>query len=274
MKLNFPQKVCLTFLLLLIVFWFVIHLNHLTGGFYNYLYSFLFGLIPLVGGIVAIFRSHIWGGLRSAVGKAVFYIGLGILLWGCGEMIWSYYNFFLGVAAPYPSLADIGFAPSIFFYGLGSMYLSNATGAKFAWRNHYAKLFVTIALAIISFFSYYILVTVARNGIVIPPGETTLKAILDVAYPLGDFVALCLAVIISGLSFRYLGGKYKADINSILLGLGVMFVADSLFSYTTTVGTYYNADFGDLLLTVGVFLLTFGVLGFYSLKAASTPTNT
>lgn len=269
MKMNLPQKICLTFLLLLVVFWFVLHIEGSKGGFYNYFYSFLFGLIPLIGGIVAIFRSHIWGGLRSAVGKAVFYIGLGIFLWGCGEMIWSYYNFFAGVAAPYPSLADIGFAPSIFFYGLGSMYLSNATGAKFAWRNKYAKMFVTIALILISAFSYYILVTVARNGIVIPAGESTLKTILDVAYPLGDFVALCLAVIISGLSFRYLGGKYKSDISSILLGLGVMFVADSIFSYTTTIGTYYNANFGDLLLTIGVFLLTFGVLGFYQVKDAS-----
>ncbi len=45
-----------------------------------------------------------------------------------------------------------------------------------------------------------------------------------------------------------------------------MFIADTIFSYTTTVGTYYNGNFGDLILTIGMFLLTFGVLGFYQLK--------
>ena len=108
----------------------------------------------------------------------------------------------------------------------------------------------------------------ARGGILVPSGETALKTFLDIVYPLGDFVGLTIAIIISGLSFKYLGGRYIWDIGSILVGLGVMFIADTVFSYTTTVGTYYNADFGDLLLTLGVFLLSFGVLGFYKLKEA------
>jgi hypothetical protein len=45
-----------------------------------------------------------------------------------------------------------------------------------------------------------------------------------------------------------------------------MFIADTIFSYTTTVGTYYNADFGDLILALGTFLISFGILGFYKLK--------
>ena len=83
---------------------------------------------------------------------------------------------------------------------------------------------------------------------------------------MGDFISLTLAVVISGLSFNYLGGVYKYDMIAILLGLAVMFIADSIFSYTTTAGTYYNGNFGDLILMVGTFLLSFGVLGFYRLK--------
>lgn len=211
-------------------------------------------------------RARLWGGFESAVGKAVFFIGLGIFCWGFGEMIWSYYNFFLNIPAPYPSIADIGFAPSIFFYGLGAAYLSKATGAKFGLRNPYAKVFLSIAPIIIFGLSYYILIIVARGGILVPSGETPIKTFFDLAYPLGDFIGLTAAIIISGLSFRYLGGRYLLDIIAILSGLGVMFIADSVFSYTTTIGTYYNGNFGDLLLTIGVFLLTFGVLGFYTLK--------
>jgi hypothetical protein len=266
MHLNTAQKICLSFFALLVIFWGVLYFTATTSGFYNYLYSFLFGLIPLFAGIVGLVRFKVWGGLKSAIGKAVFFISLGIFCWGAGETIWSYYNFVLNVAAPYPSLADIFFAPSIFFYGLGAFFLSKATGAKFGLRNKAARWFVIAAPFIIAIFSYYLLVLVARAGVLVPADETALKTVLDIVYPLGDFVGLTIAVIVSGLSFKYLGGKYIYDIYAILLGLGVMFIADTVFSYTTTVGTYYNADFGDLILSTGTFLLSFGLLGFYALK--------
>jgi hypothetical protein len=206
--------------------------------------------------------SKIWGRFNSAVGKAVFFLGLGLFCWGSGETIWSYYNFFLHEPAPYPSLADLGFAPSIFFYGLGAIYLSRATGAKYGLRNKYAKIFTAVTPVILFFVSYYLFITVARGGVLVPEGETPLKTILDIAYPLGDFFALIISVIVSGLSFKYFGGKYLMDNISILLGLAVMTWADAVFSYTTTVGTFYNAHYGDLLLTLGLFFITFGSLGF------------
>jgi len=266
MRLNIFQKICLIFYAFLVVFWVLLFLNGSKDGFYNYLYSFLFGLIPLIGGFIAMINSKLWGGLKSAIGKAVFFIGLGLFCWGIGEAIWSYYNFFLGEPAPYPSLADIGFAPSIFFYGLGAAYLSIATGAKFGLRHAYAKIFLVVAPLIILILSYFLLIVFARGGVLIPEGDTSLKVILDIVYPLGDFIGLTVAVVISGLSFKYFGGQYIVDILAILAGLAVMFFADTVFSYTTTVGTYYNGNLGDLMLTTGLFLLTFGVLGFYKLK--------
>lgn len=266
MKLNLYQKIVLAFYIFLVVFWVSLQLSGEKTSFTNYLYSFLFGLIPLIGGVVAMVGARTWGTLKSAVGKAVFFIGLGLFCWGFGETIWSYYNFFLGEPAPYPSLADIGFAPSVFFYGLGAIYLSKATGAKYGLRNRYAKIFVAIAPIFIFAISYYLFVTVARGGVLVPEGETPIKTVLDIVYPLGDFLALAISIIISGLSFKYIGGRYVFDGISILLGLAVMTIADAVFSYTTTVGTFYNGQFGDLLLTTGLFLLTFGVLGFYELK--------
>lgn len=268
MTLNLPQKISLAFLAILIIFWAVLFLTNTTEGFYNYLYSFLFGLIPLIAGIVALLSAKMWGGLKTAIGKAVFFIGLGIFCWGAGELIWSYYNFFLGVPAPYPSLADLGFAPSIFFYGLGAAYLAKVTGAKYGLRSNLAKFFVVIAPIVILALSYYLLVTVARGGVLVPEGESALKTVLDIAYPLGDFLGLVIAIIISGLSFKYMGGRHLYDIVAILLGLAVMFLGDMAFSYATTTGTYYNGNWGDLLLTLGTFLLSFGVLGFNKLKEA------
>lgn len=266
MNTNTLQKVSLVSFGFLVAFWILLFITGTTEGFYNYLYSFLFGLIPFCAGIIAMNSSRVWGGFKTAIGRAVFFIGLGIFLWGCGENIWSFYNFFMGIPAPYPSIADIGFAPSIFFYGLGAFYLSSVTGAKFGLRNLYAKVFVLVAPIVLLSLSYYAFIIVAREGVLVPEGETALKTILDIAYPLGDFIAVTLAAVISGLSFRYMGGRYTLDIVTILLGLAVMTVADFIFSYTTTVGTYYNGNFGDLMLTTGLFLLSFGVLGFSKIK--------
>lgn len=262
-QFTVPQKITAAFMLALVIYWTVLFVTGTKEGFHNIFYSFLFGLTPLIGGIVAALNGRVWGGLQTAMGRAVFFIGFGMFLWGGGEMVWSYYNFFLAEPAPYPSFADIGFAPSIYFYGLGAVFLSQVTGAKFGLRSKFAKWFVILVPIIMIPLSWYILVTVARGGVLIPPGETPLKIVLDIVYPLGSLIALSIAVIVSGLSFKYMGGKYRFSIISVFLGLLVMFIGDTHFSYATTVGTFHNANIGDLLLTTGTFLLTFGALGFY-----------
>ena len=270
LHLTIPQKIAASFMILLVIYWVVLFISGTKSGFHNIFYSFLFGLTPLIGGLIAALNANVWGGMKSAMGKAVFFVGFGMFLWGGGEMVWSYYNFFLSEPAPYPSFADIGFAPSIYFYGLGAVFLSQVTGAKFGLRSKLAKFFVIIAPILIIPLSWYLLVTLARGGVLIPPGETPLKIVLDIAYPLGSPLALVVAVIISGLTFRYMGGRYTLSVLSVLFGLFIMFVGDTIFSYTTTVGTFYNASFGDLMLTIGTFSLTFGALGFYRLREPIT----
>lgn len=262
---NIYQKATTGFFVAMVALWLVLLLTHHKGGTPNYWYSFLFGLIPLIGGLIGMLKASIWGGLRSALGKAVFFVSLGLFLWGLGETIWSYYNFFKGVPAPYPSLADIGFAPSIFFWILGTLYLSRATGAWLVLkRSRKAKLLALTVPIILLVPSYYIQVHVARGGVLVPDGETALKTVLDVAYPFGDFLALLFAALVAILSYRYFGGVYRRAVYYLLAGLAVMYCADSVFSYTTTKGTYYNADWGDLLLTVGLYLITVGILAFAS----------
>lgn len=260
---NIYQKLIVGYFAIIVIFWLWLFLTGRKSGELTYWYSFLFGLIPLVGGVIGMLKARIWGGLKSALGKAVFFVSLGLTLWGLGETVWSYYNFFRNVPAPYPSLADIGFAPSIFFWFLGTVYLSIAMGALFALkRSSLAKKLVVIVPILFLIPSYYLQVHVARGGVLIPQGDGLLKAILDVAYPFGDFLALTLAAAVFILSYRYFGGIYRKAVSYLLLGLAVMYCGDSIFAYTTTKGTYYNANWGDLVLTTGLFLITYGILAF------------
>lgn len=271
-KINTFQKVAVSAYLLVVCLWLFLQLSGRTGANadnINYWYSFLFGLIPFFGGLVGMYKSRIWGGLRSVLGRAIFFFSLGLFLWGAGENIWSYYNFFIGEPAPYPSLADIGFAPSIFFWILGAVFLAKASGTIYALqKSKIAQSLAIITTLLLSGLAYYMLVKVARGGVLVPEGETPLKIVLDIAYPLGDFLALIFASVVLLLSRKYLGGYYRPAIAFILVGLGVMYLGDFSFSYATTTGTFYNGNFGDLLLASGTFFMTFGILGFANQPAA------
>lgn len=262
-NINVYQKAITAYFLAVVGLWGFIAVTDHKSVTLTYWYSLLFGFVPLFGGFIGMEKAWLWGGLKSAVGKAIFFFSLGLTLWGVGETIWSYYNFVVGVAAPYPSLADLGFAPSIFFWILGVISLAKATGAWFALRkSKKAKAIAILAPLALLFPSYYVEVTLSRGGVLIPAGESIVKAVLDVAYPFGDFLAVTFAAIIIILSHKYLGGAYKFAVRCLLLGLFVMYVGDSVFSYTTTKMTYYNADWGDLLLAAGLYFLTIGILAF------------
>ncbi|HSX44460.1 MAG TPA: hypothetical protein VLF87_00740 [Patescibacteria group bacterium] len=266
---NKFQKAFAGYLVLILIYWIWLHLSGKTTTNFNFFYSFLFSLVPLIGGFVGILKSSIWGRLHSALGRSVFYFGLGLFLWGAGSMVWSYYNFVPKIAAPYPSIADIGFALSIVFWAIGAINLSRASGAKYGLRKPIMKVLVVTIPILVLAVSYYLLVTVARQGVLVPAGETPLKVFLDIAYPFGDVMSLTLATVILGLSFKFLGGVYRWSMVCILVGLAVMYFGDFIFSYTTTVGTFYNGDWGDLVLTAGLFFMTFGLMGF-----CSTPNTT
>lgn len=262
MKINGAQKHAAWYVGAMIIFWLILASTHTTSGTFNYFFSFAMSLLPFLGGIFAIVSIKDSKENKGFIHKGILFGGIGLFLWGCGEIIWSYYNFVQGVAAPYPSFADLGFAPSVFFYCIGTIYLARAAGADFGLQRKYAKFFIVFASLVMFAFSYYVLIVIARQGVLVTPGDPLLKSIFDLAYPIGDFVSLTAAVVLSGLSFSFIAKEYRLAIISVLGGLAIMFVADSVFSYTTSIGNYYNGNFGDLIFTIGLFLLSFGFFGF------------
>lgn len=248
-------------LILLYVFalgWFLnLYLTFQTEGLQNIL-SNLYGIIPLFGGLYGLWISRRWGGFKSAVGKAVIFLSLGLTTWGIGMAIWLYYNLILKVEIPYPSWADAAFIISWPLWGIGMVFLSKATGARFALRNLGGKLLLLFLPLLIILFSYYVLVVIARGGLLDLSGDLS-KIFFDLAYPVGDVVILTLATLIYGLSFNYFGGKYRFAIYLILAGFILNYAADFSFSYTTTKDIYYNGSLSDILFATAMFILVLGV---------------
>ena len=246
----------------LVVFWIALFAWHMTDSIANYWFSALIGIVPLVGGVAAVAGSRGWNEEGGHLRKGMLFVGVGLLLWAAGEFIWAYYNIIAHLNVPYPSWADLGFMPSEFFYAIGAVYLASASGGDTGMKKRSSWFFVG-TVSIISFVvSYYILVVVARSGVLVTPHEGLTKTFLDVAYPFGDFLSITLSVALSGLYFKFLSPRYRAAIVCVLMSLVVFFAADSVFSYTTNQNTYYNGNISDLLSLVGLFLLSFGALGF------------
>lgn len=273
MKLTIIQKFCAACMFGLILFWLFLLLAGSTHTVYNYLFSALTNIIPLIGGIFVILESRQWKGQSKLIYRGLLFVGIGLLFWAFGGAIWSYYNYFLHMDVPYPSLADIGYGPSEFFYCIGAVYLSRGAGADLGIQKKYSKIFIIIIPIIMFIFSYYILITVGKAGVLITPHDYWLKTFLDLIYPFGDFISLTLSVIISGLYFNFLMKKYRFGIVIVLVGLIGIFFSDFLFSYTTTRQTYFNGNFADLLSTFSLFLLAFGSMFFLEEETTETKTN-
>ncbi len=262
MRISLSSKLILIYYIIILIWWSIFFFLGVKETLASYIYQFAFGLIPLFGGILGIKKSTIWGGFNSKVGRALLFISIGSISWGIGQMFWSIlYNIVLKVDIPYPSFADIGYVMAVPFWVVGIIDLSRATGAKYSLTKIKGKILLFVIPLILISFSYYLLVVVARHG-VISSNSALIKIFFDFAYPIGDVIILTLALLIYGLSFDYLGGKFKLSILSIILGFIVMYVSDFSFSYTTTIGAYYNGYFPDILFPTALFLIVFGVNNF------------
>lgn len=251
--------------------WFAkLYLTGQTEGTENFLTN-LYGIIPLAGGLYGLSVAKHWGGLKSSVGRAVTFLSLGLVTWGVGIFIWLFYNLVLQVEVPYPSLADAAFILSWPLWGIGAIYLSQATGAKFAVRRMGGKVALLIVPLIVIISSYYFLVTVARGG-TFEIAEEGLQIFFDLAYPIGDVVILTLATLIYGLSYKYFGGRYRSAIYLILAAFAFNYLADFTFSFTTTTETYYNGSLPDVFFATTMFVFALGV-ALLDVRGVSTQTT-
>lgn len=261
MRLNSKSSFLLGYIFVMILFWIGMYSSDLKSLQINKFWGVGINFIPLFGGIFGLFTAQHWGGFKSAVGKGLIYLSLGLLSWSIGNWIWSYYNFFLDSEVPYPSWADAGYIGAVPLWMFGVFYVSKATGVKYGLQKPLERLYLFI-LPIISFIiSYYLLVNIGRGG-EITSGGGLLKIFFDFAYPVGDMIIVTIALLVYGLSLRYLGGRYKLPVIITLIGFVLMFFADFSFSYTTTLGTYYDGHPNNLLFITALFAMGFGISSF------------
>lgn len=233
------------------------------------------GVSALLFALLGIFTSSHWGWLKSGMGRSVFFISLALLMWGVGQMGWSYFLFVNpSVQSPPSHLLDIADFSAIPLWFMGVLMLSRATGARYGLRTRTGQMAVILICIIMTLASYYFLVDVARGGVGYFK-EPFWNQFFDLGYSIGDAVIATICIAIYILSWNMLGGRFKVPIIVLLAGFIFLYFADFLYSYLAGRNTYYNGDLADLLymITISIFGLGVNLLDPSRVATQSTPAD-
>lgn len=252
---EWSAKVASVFFVLLSIWWLIIFISGTKETFQNYSFAATYGLICLWGGIWGLKISRRWGGFSSAIGKAIIFLSLGLLAQEFGQLVFSYYNIFLKIEIPYPSLADVGFFGSIPFYIAGMAYLARAAGSKFSLHTVVNKLQIVIIPLSMLLISYLLFLKDYEFDFSDP-----LKIFLDFGYPFGEALYISVAILAYFLSRKLLGGIMKNRILFLIGAFVVQYLADFNFLYQNSQGTWINGGYGDYIYFLAYFIMTLGLI--------------
>jgi hypothetical protein len=228
-----------------------------TYGFESYytvfMTTFSNAFPPFIAGATVITAAfalkRYWGGLSSRLTQVWVCFAIGIFFWLLGELTWAMYALVLKVSIPYPSVADAfwltGYAP-ILLAITAYLWLVKPAISKTVLAT------ASTTALIMGILSSYFLIAPA----LMQETNITTKTI-DAAYPILDFIMLTLAI--TGLIVLT---KSRVSKSWVLFNIGILMIAigDSLFSYTTAHNTYYAGHPLELFLHFGYILF---ILSFY-----------
>lgn len=228
------------------------------------IWSATYQIIAWFGALYGLYFARLWGGWKSIMGRANLSFALGLLAQAFGQSVFSYF-FFKGIEAPYPSIADIGFFGSIPFYIYGIILLSKSSGAHLSLKllsNKIQAFLIPLAVLLISYFMF--LKDYEFDW------TQPLTIFLDFGYPFGQAIYISLAIVAYFLTRNFLGGLMKKPIILFIIALFAQYIADYIFLYQISRGTYDGGLEIDYLYLVAYFIMTLSLIKlgsvFYKIK--------
>src|SRR5215208_1821174 len=176
-------------------------------------------------------------------------LGLGIVSWVLGQMVFTFYEWVLGQPPPLPSLADVGYLSVYPFLLLGILLLP-ARPVPVASRTRLALDGLMIMTAAVTFSWYFILGPVMQQGT-----ETTLAKAVATAYPLADIVLIACLIILASRPEEH---TLRPAVRLLALGLTLIVVADSNFAYWSLHDAYATGTLPDVGWSLGYMLVALG----------------
>ena len=226
-------------------------------------------VLPLCfGGLRRLWRrgtSRTDNGTAVTIGQrwAPVLLGIGILSFAFGQIVFTYYEWVLQQAPPLPSLADVGFQIQYPFLLLGILLLP-ARPIPPTSRARIALDGLIIMTALVTLSWYFVLGPVVQHE-----GQTTLAKAVAMSQPLADVLLIACLLI---LALRPSEHTLRPALRLLALGLTLVVVADSYFTYQTLHDTYATGSLLDVGWPLGYMLVALGA--FVARPALSGETET
>jgi hypothetical protein len=237
----------------------------LTQADQRFLYLLSNGLPPMLSFVA--FTLAVAGLVRNGVKKGDristvwFAYSIGMLSWFLGESTWAIYALWYSTPNPFPSIADVfwlaGYAPLIFAILIIAWPFREFLASR--------KMLTVILTSLVSAGLLLVLL--------IPPtyansiGNNFVSVVIGLSYPLLDVALLVVALPIL---FLYGRGTFWRPFLFITAGLILTFVGDTLFSWASLNGVYYDGSYIELFFHWSYLALAYG---FYLRYKSGTGTN-
>jgi hypothetical protein len=230
-------------------------------------FSDVYPIVALVGGIWGLFEAKNWGGTKSVMGRAIVAFSAGLLFQVFGQVCYSFYFYVLGIENPYPSIGDFGFYATIPAYIYAIYELAKASGVFISLRL-FIKTPLAIILPLLMLLASYEVFLVGYEF----EGVSSLVVFLDFVNPLGQAIYISLALLTIFLSWKALGGVMRSRVILLLGAMVFQYLADFLFLYKTSRDVWVAGGISEYLYFVSYFVMTIAIvelsLAFKELKEA------
>lgn len=255
-KKEWSAKIAILIFLFFATWWILIQFPPANESRLVEYFGEAYGLMAVWGGIWGIIIARRWGWTKSVMGKAILAFSLGLFAQEFGQIMYSYYIYFLNQES-YPSIGDIGYFGSIPLYTLGIVYLAKASGVRIglkSFENKIQAVFIPLAMLAVGYFLF--LQSYEFDW------SNPLTVFLDFGYPLGQAIYVSVAILTYLLSRGVLGGVMKGSVLFILFALVLQFLSDYTFLYQTSIGTWRLGGENELMYLFSYFIMTFGLIRF------------
>jgi len=223
------------------------------GDFVSTVISDVGGVLIIGVSAIVIIRTAMRFGQGEPLRKQWLAIGMGVMLYALGDVVWTYIEVIQRAEVPYPGLPDLMYGALYLFLGYGIV------SAALAYRGLVKMKTPAVMSGVITVLMGAALYVVLIKDIIADPSVGLLEKALDIYYPAADLVLLIGPAVFIVLVVAQLGkGALAAPWRFVMAGTVILGVADTVYQWLEWQGLYAAGNVVDLGWMLGYVLIAVG----------------
>lgn len=223
------------------------------GEFVSTAISDIGGVLIIGTAAAVIIRTAMRFGKGEPLRRQWLAIGIGVMLYALGDVVWTYIELVQRAEVPYPGLPDVMYAALYLFLGYGIV------SAAYAYRELVKIKTPLIVSVVVTAVTGALLYVVLVRDIIADPSVGLLEKLLDLYYPVADLALLLGPAIFIVLVVAQLGrGMLAAPWRFVMAGASILAIADTTYQWLEWQELYAAGHIVDLGWMLGYVLIAVG----------------